>query len=135
MRRVLRIILLPLLLLSSQPVLAQQSSIQDVIRKQIDAFRSDDFDSAFAYASPDIRRMFGSPEIFGQMVRNGYPMVWRPSALRFLEQREEGEMIWQRVLIQDAQGRVHMLEYQMIETVNGWKINAVQMLPATGLAV
>lgn len=135
MRRVLRIILLPLLLLSSQPVLAQQSSIQDVIRKQIDAFRSDDFDSAFAYASPDIRRMFGSPEIFGQMVRNGYPMVWRPSALRFLKQREEGEMIWQRVLIQDAQGRVHMLEYQMIETVNGWKINAVQMLPATGLAV
>lgn len=135
MRRVLRIILLPLLLLSSQPVLAQQSSIQDVIRKQIDAFRSDDFDSAFAYASPDIRRMFGSPEIFGQMVRNGYPMVWRPSALRFLEQREEGEMIWQRVLIQDAQGRVHMLEYQMLETVNGWKINAVQMLPATGLAV
>ena len=53
-------------------------AIESVISKQIEAFRADDFATAFTFASPNIRSMFGTPDNFGVMVRRGYPMVWRP---------------------------------------------------------
>jgi peptide methionine sulfoxide reductase MsrB len=132
MRQLLSMVCLCLSLVLVGPAAAQNRDIQSVIRDQIDAFQSDDFESAFTYASPDIQRLFGSSKVFGQMVRNGYPMVWRPSALRFLEQRQDESAIWQRVLVRDEKGRSHLLDYQMIPTENGWRINAVQLLPATG---
>ncbi|WP_420568311.1 DUF4864 domain-containing protein [Thalassovita sp.] len=109
---------------------AQDREIQSVIRDQIEAFRADDFAEAFEHASPGIRQLFGSSQRFGQMVQQGYPMVQRPSGLTFLEQRNDGGLIWQRLLLRDAQGRGHVLDYQMIQTKNGWKINGVQLLPS-----
>ena len=47
--------------------------------------------AAFDYASPTIRGIFGSPDRFGAMVQQGYPMVYRPSEVRYLERREFGE--------------------------------------------
>lgn len=61
---------------------AGDDAIRDTIQSQIDAFRRDDFDAAFEFASPSIRQMFRTPENFGAMVRNGYPMVWRPDDVR-----------------------------------------------------
>ena len=62
-----------------------------------------DVATAFAIASPSIQRMFGTPENFGNMVRGTYPMVWRPAEVTFLDQRQEGIVIWQRVRIVDQQ--------------------------------
>lgn len=112
--------------------IAQDREIQGVIRDQIEAFRADDFAGAFEHASPGIQKFFGSSQRFGQMVQQGYPMVWRPSGLTFLEQRNDGGLIWQRLLVRDAQGRGHVLDYQMIQTENGWKINGVQLSPSAG---
>ena len=50
--------------------------------------------------------------------------------IRLLELREVAGNLWQRVLVTDAAGRSHLLDYQMIETDSGWQINAVQLLPA-----
>ena len=36
----------------------------------------------------------------------------------------------QRVMITDAAGRTHLLDYEMIETPEGWQINGVSLLPA-----
>ena len=66
------------------------ASIRAVISQQIEAFKADDFAKAFGFASPAIKEIFGSPERFGAMVREGYPMVWRPGDLRFRELREGG---------------------------------------------
>lgn len=41
--------------------------------------------------------------------------------------------LWQRVFVTDAEGRGHVLDYQMVETPDGWRINAVQLLRAEGL--
>lgn len=113
---------------------AQDSEIRTVISAQIEAFQADDVATAFTFASPGIQGLFGSPERFGVMVQRGYPMVWRPEELRFLDLRQiEGEM-WQKVLIRDAAGQVHLLDYQMIPGETGWKINAVQILPAPDVA-
>ncbi len=117
------------------PALAQSDEIEANIRAQIDAFRADDFTTAFTYASPTIRNVFRTPENFGMMVRNGYPMVWRPDSLRFLELREIAGNLWQKVMVTDDQGRVHILDYQMVRLEDGWKINGVQILGAGDPAV
>lgn len=109
---------------------ADKPAITGVIGAQIEAFQADDFGEAFTHASPGIQDIFGTSERFGTMVRQGYPMVWRPSEVRYLELREIAGNLWQRVMVTDQVGRIHLLDYQMIETENGWKINGVQLLDA-----
>ncbi|MFY2823569.1 DUF4864 domain-containing protein [Ruegeria sp. MALMAid1280] len=114
---------------------AQSAEIEANIAAQIQAFKADDFATAFTFASPNIQRLFQTPENFGVMVKRGYPMVWRPADVRFLELREVAGSLWQKVMITDGAGRVHILDYQMVPLENGWKINGVQLLgnsdPAT----
>lgn len=117
-------------LASAEETLAPEPGIEATIDGQIDAFLEDDFARAFTFASPNIQGMFGSSERFGQMVRQGYPMVWRPGDVQFLKLREVAGNLWQRVLIRDQAGGMHMLDYQMIETDDGWRINGVQLLQA-----
>ncbi|UWQ35057.1 DUF4864 domain-containing protein [Leisingera sp. M527] len=110
------------------PAIAQREPVTAVIGSQISAFLNNDTETAFSYASPLIRRIFGSPDHFAEMVRQGYPMVWRPAEVRYLDLREVAGSHWQRVMITDTKGRVHLLDYQMVNLESGWKINAVQLL-------
>lgn len=111
---------------------AQGADIEATISNQIEAFKADDFVRAFSFASPNIQTLFQTPEIFGRMVTQGYPMVWRPADVQYLELREAAGKLWQQVLITDAAGVVHILEYQMQELESGWKINGVRILEAPG---
>ncbi|HTR85402.1 MAG TPA: DUF4864 domain-containing protein [Reyranella sp.] len=87
---VLRLLaLIGLLLAASLPVCAQElsdadrSAIRDVIQGQVDAFKRDDGERAFGYASPNIQRMFGQADVFMDMVRQGYQPVYRPRVFDF----------------------------------------------------
>ncbi len=99
--------------------------IKSVISSQIEAFKQDDFITAFDFASPMIQGMFGTPERFGLMVRNGYPMVWRPAEVEFLSVEERGSALVQNVMIKDQSGALFILEYEMIQAAEGWLINGV----------
>ena len=111
-------------------VLPAEPGIEGTISSQVEAFLADDFGTAFGFASPSIREYFGTPERFGQMVRQGYPMVWRPGEVRFLELRDIDGRLWQKVMVRDQGGGLHVLDYQMIRTPDGWRINGVQILRA-----
>lgn len=102
--------------------------IEGVISDQIGAFQAGDAQAAFAYASPNIQALFRTPDRFVTMVQRGYPMVWGPAKVRFLEARRAGEAVVQKVLITDPAGALHVLEYQMIEGEGGWLINGVTIL-------
>lgn len=120
-------------------VLAQElrppsPAVEETIQSQIDAFLEDDFATAFTFASPSIQSLFGSPENFGAMVRNGYPMVWRPKSVRFGALRAQSGMLWQEVIVMDSAGRIHALEYQMVELDENWRIAGVRMLPTPDLS-
>lgn len=106
----------------------KNGGVEATIGAQLEAFIADDFVTAFGFASSSIKGIFGSPERFGNMVRNGYPMVWRPGDVRYLELRNIDGALWQKVLIRDQAGGLHVLDYQMIETSDGWRINGVQLL-------
>ena len=126
------------LMLMSGPALADEPrnpAIETTIQGQLNAFIADDFATAFTFASPNIKGIFGSAENFGAMVTQGYPMVHRPANVQMLELRTVAGNLWQRVLITDAQGETHLLDYQMVETANGWQINGVQLLPEVGTGV
>ncbi len=118
--------------LVSGTALAQdaRSAITGTIQSQIDAFLADDFERAFSFASPNIKRIFGDSDRFGKMVRQGYPMVWRPAEVRYLDLEQMGAFQLQKVLVTDADGVPHLLEYQMIDTADGWQINGVRILEA-----
>lgn len=122
-------------LMLSGPAKAQDADIEAVIANQLDAFKADDFARAFTFASPNIKRIFGSAERFGQMVRNGYPMVWRPADVQFIGQEPSGASVLQTLRIEDGEGAMHFLEYEMIPTDQGWQINGVRFIPAPDLAV
>ncbi|WP_371156386.1 DUF4864 domain-containing protein [Jannaschia sp. 2305UL9-9] len=114
---------------------ADETAIQGVIDGQMTAFLAEDVDTAFGYAGPGIRSMFGTPDNFGRMVAQGYPMVWRPANVEFLTTRQTGAGWRQDVLVTDAEGRLHKLAYTMIETADGWKIAGVQVLTAPEVGV
>lgn len=111
---------------------ADETAIQAVISSQIEAFLADDFTTAFTYASPTIKNIFRTPERFGTMVREGYPMVWRPAEVNFLAMEERGGRLFQTVMMRDGAGALHVLEYEMIETPEGWQIDGVRMIRDNG---
>lgn len=129
----MRTILVSLALIWALVIPAQaqdQSAIEDTIGGQLEAFNNRDVGEAWQFASPMIQGMFGSPENFGMMVEQGYPMVWTNSDVRYLELREIAGRLYQKVMVRDAQGGLHILDYQMVETDRGWEINGVSILPA-----
>lgn len=119
----------------SLPAFAQEEPIRNTIQSQINAFLADDFARAFTFASPNIKGIFGTPENFGAMVKQGYPMVYRPSSVEMQDLREIAGNLWQRVRVVDQAGAAWYLDYMMIETAEGWQINAVQLLPAPDVGV
>lgn len=121
----------------SIPAAAQDlAAIADVIDHQLDAFNDGDVATAWDDASAGIKRMFGSPDAFGRMVENGYPMVWDNAGAIFLDLRTDADgRLWQLVRVTAADGSVHLLDYAMIETPGGWKIDAVVLLPDAGVGV
>ena len=117
--------------IAAAPVAAQDAgAIEDVIGNQLQAFNDRDVAEAWQYASPMIQNMFRTPENFGMMVQRGYPMVWDNAEVRFLELRDVSGNLWQKVMIRDARGGLHILDYQMVQTAEGWQINGVQLLPS-----
>ncbi len=114
---------------------AQDADIRATIDSQFEAFRADDFATAFTFASPSLQTLFQTPQNFGRMVTQGYPMVWRPAGVAYLELSERDGTYFQKVEIKDAEGRLHYLEYRMQQTPDGWRISGVQILDAPGASV
>jgi len=103
---------------------ADRSAIRVAIQGVVDAFRRDDGEGAFGYASPTIRGMFGTPEIFMDMVRQGYQPVYRPRVFDFREIVTLHGEITQKVHVIGPDGRPVTAFYPMVQLPDGtWRIN------------
>jgi hypothetical protein len=107
---------------------------QRIITGQIEAFRVDDSLAAYSYAAPAIKRIFPSPEIFMQMVRNGYPPVYRPQSFSFGRITDEmNGRPTQRVTIVDAKGKAWIALYAFEkQPEGGWKIIGCTLVESQG---
>ena len=103
---------------------ADRAAIRDIIQSQVDAFRRDDGDAAFGYASPSIQGMFGEPDTFMEMVRQGYRPVYRPKVFDFREIVTLHGEIAQKVHVVGPDGRPVTAVYPMTRLPDGsWRIN------------
>jgi hypothetical protein len=102
--------------------------IRAVIDRQIDAFRRDDAQSAFALASPGVQQAFGTPERFLEAVRAAYRPVYRPASVAFLELVVMGDDVVQQVQVIDRSGAVWVAYYAMQRQKDGaWRANGCHL--------
>ena len=105
---------------------------QKVIAGQIQAFRAQQHEEAFSYATDNLQRMFGSTERFIGMVRQGYMPIYGAKSWAFERSRMQGDMLLQEVRLVGPKGREWMALYTMERLADGsWRIAAVRMVPAT----
>jgi len=109
---------------------ADAAEIRAVINRQIDAFRRDDAQGAFALASPGVQQAFRTPEKFLDAVRVAYRPVYRPSALAFLDLLVMGDDVVQQVQVTDRAGTQWLAYYAMQRQRDGsWKANGCHLVP------
>ena len=106
--------------------------VQDTISSQIDAFKKNDIKKAYTFAAPNIQAQFPSPEVFGLMVRNGYPVIWKPKSFKFTRFKDLGNRCIQRVLFQSYNGSLETYDYILEKDDNLWKIAGVLSINLAG---
>ena len=110
---------------------AVMKEVRYTISSQIDAFKENDIKKAYTFAAPNIQTQFPNPDIFGLMVRNGYPVIWNPKSFKFTEFKALGETCIQRVLFQSYSGSLESYDYILEKSDNLWKISGVLTLNST----
>lgn len=106
----------------------EKADIQSTISDQLRAFASDNFIEAFTHASPGIKDIFGTVENFSNMVKKGYPMVWRYNNFEFLNLEETPQGYSQIVRITDQNDKLFLLKYFMKNVAGIWKISGVSII-------
>jgi hypothetical protein len=100
-----------------------------VVLQQLEAFRRDDFDRAFGFASSQIRQLFDRLR-FEAMVRNGYPEIARSvSALVAGGERRDAGLVYLLVRVRGANGQRIEAVYEMVLENGAWRINGVATRP------
>ncbi len=109
----------------------ERADIQSTISDQLRAFASDNFIEAFTHASPGIKDIFGTVENFSNMVKKGYPMVWRYNNFEFLNLEETPQGYSQIIRITDQNDKLFLLKYFMKNVAGIWKISGVSIIEAS----
>ena len=107
-------------------------AVRHTISSQIDAFIDKDVKKAYTFAAPNIQAQFPSPDIFGLMVRNGYPVIWKPKSYKFTTFKDLGNRCIQRVLFQSYNGSLESYDYILEKNGSLWKIAGVLTIKSAG---
>ena len=119
---------LPLAAPAAEITGSDAAEIRTVIHRQIDAFRRDDAQSAFALASPGVQKAFGTPERFLDTVRASYGAVYRPSRVAFLDLVVMGGDVVQPIQVVDRDGGVWVAYYAMQRQKDGsWRTSGCHL--------
>lgn len=136
MRQLAGLVLAMLLLVS--PAAAEDvdtAAFRAVISAQIEAFQADDGQRAYGYASPSIRQIFPTAEIFMDMVRRGYQPVYRPQSLSFGETGTSADgRPFQKVTILGPDGLTYEALYSFeLQPDGSWQISGCALVRAPDL--
>ena len=104
-----------------------------VIEAQIEAMAIDDWPKAYSFASPDIRKRFGGPQRFKEMVLKGYKIVYRPRSISFQGVENFGVAPGFIFHMIGTDGQAAKVVYLMIKDESeGWRIAGVQLFNIKG---
>ena len=133
--RLLGIVILYSLFLTSEAVASElaKDKARAVIEAQIEAMAIDDWSKAFSFASPAIRKRFGSPQRFKEMVLKGYKIVYRPRSISFQGVENFGVAPGFVFHLIGTDGQAARVVYLMIKDEDeGWRIAGVQLFNIKG---
>jgi len=132
-------LILFLAVMFATPALAQEGSganpaFQSVITHQLQAIAKDDAATAYSDAAPNVQMIFPSPDTFMNMVRGGYPPVYRNKQYGFESSGIDASgRNYQRVEILGADGESYEAVYFMEQQKDGtWKISGCVVVKAAG---
>jgi hypothetical protein len=133
-----RLTLIAAVLLGALPARADESvapadaaAIQQVIQGQMNAFRIDDWNAAFAFAAPSIQTKFQSAQVFSQMVTQAYQPVYRPKGVEFRELKASEFGPTQEVHVIGPDGLSYLAYYTMEKQPDGtWRISGCYLVRA-----
>jgi uncharacterized protein DUF4864 len=123
---------MPLLAANDVPP-ADAKAVRALIEAQLAAFASDDANKAYALAAPAIQTMFVNADRFLAMVRESYPVVYRPASVAFLQPEWIDGKLVQRVQMADAAGVPWMVVYELERQPDrSWRIAGCVAARGTG---
>ena len=110
------------------------SEIQSVISDQLKAFNEDDTQRAYGHAADIIKQIFPSSQIFMEMVKTGYPPVYRAKSWSFVDPTPLENGYSQIVRLIDEQDRPWNALYTLERDSTGeWKITGCRLLKSEGM--
>ena len=102
----------------------EENEIKFIVNQQLEAFQDDDFEKAYSFASPTIKKMFSSPEVFRKMVIGGYQAVYRPQSIKMGSVEIIKGVTTLKVYLVDPNGEFVTANYLMEKQENGeWLIS------------
>lgn len=121
-----------LLLAASAHAQPDEKDAADPIFRQLDAFRRNDWDAAYTFASAEIRQLFDR-RAFELMVKTGYPEIADSVRAHVAGARiaPDGH-IYLLIKIRGSNGRQIEALYDMVSEAGGWRINGVVAKPDPG---
>ena len=103
------------------------------VMQQLEAFRRGDFDTAYTFASSEIKQQFDRPA-FEHMVRNGYPEIARSTFATIAASAvAPNGHVYLQIKIRGANGNSIEALYELVLENGQWKINGVSAKPDPGL--
>jgi hypothetical protein len=107
-----------------------RAAIRQTIESQIAAFKADNADLAFSFATPMIQDRFGDASRFVAMVKRGYMPVYRPRQIEFSDLLDIRGKPTQRLVVVGPDNEVFSAYYMMEQQTDGsWRISACILRP------
>lgn len=111
---------------------ADEKNVRATVQAQLAAFAADDADKAFSYAAPKVREALGTAAGFMAMVRQAYPVVYRPASVAFLKPESQDGQVIQRVQMVDASGDAWLAIYSLQREGSSWLISGCVVVANKG---
>jgi hypothetical protein len=113
----------------AQPLDADAQAAGRIVMQQLEAFRQNDFSTAYTFASTSVRQQFDPPG-FERMVRSGYPEIAHSTSATIEGSRrgDAGEIYLFLHIVGDN-GRAVDAVYELVTESSGWRINGVVTRP------
>jgi hypothetical protein len=99
-----------------------------VVEKQLTAFRTADYSSAYRHAAREVQEKFTMSQ-FEAMIRRDYGDMTNAQRIEFGLVNINGSAAVVQVFFCSANGSLRSFLYSLIAEGDSWKINGVQLMP------
>lgn len=108
-------------------------AFQSIIKNQMSAFAAGNAKAAFSFATKTLQQRFQTPEVFMQMVREGYRPVYEPQSVTFGQSRMTRLGPTQEVYVTGPMGGNWLALYSFEQQEDGsWRISGCYLTRSEG---